>query len=131
MDMSRLPEPMRRRMAEKRTDSPLAQVRDFLQSFFGDAMSLAEVQATLRMLASTNTRSIHLALSAIEQVVADPMMESELARLVGWDGNWVLEDPSNAGAKAFLQQVAGMLREVLDDAPDRWRGALDLRPPLA
>ncbi len=129
--MSRLPEPMRRRMAEKRTEPPLAQVRDFLQSFLGDALDLDEARTTLRMLAQTNTRSIHLALDSIEQVVADPMMESELARLVGWDGNWVLEDPSNAGAKVFLQEVADMLRDILDDAPDRWRGALDLRTPPA
>ncbi len=118
-------------MAEKRTEPPLAQVRDFLQSFLGDALDLDEARTTLRMLAQTNTRSIHLALDSIEQVVADPMMESELARLVGWDGNWVLEDPSNAGAKVFLQEVADMLRDILDDAPDRWRGALDLRTPPA
>ncbi|NMO50898.1 hypothetical protein HH310_06785 [Actinoplanes sp. TBRC 11911] len=39
-----------------------------------------------------------------------------LARLVGWDGNWVLADPSDAGAAQFLSDLARMLREVIDDA---------------
>jgi hypothetical protein len=131
MDMSRLPESVRRKVAEQQTEPPLSQVREFLQSFFGDALDIDEVRSTLTTLASANTRGLHLALTALERVIADPTVECELARLVGWDGNWVLEDPSNAGAKEFLKQLAEMLRSILDDAPDRWRGAYDLRPPHA
>jgi len=39
-----------------------------------------------------------------------------LARLVGWDGNWVLDDPSDAGAAQFLRELAQLLRAVLDEA---------------
>jgi len=39
------------------------------------------------------------------------------------DANWVLDDPSDAGALAFLREVAQMLREVIAAAPptaERW-----------
>nr|BFE76343.1 hypothetical protein GCM10020092_096440 [Actinoplanes digitatis] len=38
-----------------------------------------------------------------------------LARLVGWEANWVLDDPSDAGAARFLTDLAEMLREVIGE----------------
>jgi hypothetical protein len=121
---------MRRRIAKEQTESPLSKVRNFLQGAFGDALTFDEVREDMRSLAASNTRGIHLALAALDRVLADPTVEPEFARLVGWDGNWVLDDPSNAGARRFLEEVAQMLRDVLRNAPDEWRGAYDLRPPI-
>jgi hypothetical protein len=53
-------------------------------------------------------------LTDIESVLADPPSDGTLARLVGWDGNWVLDDPSDAGAALFLRELASLLRAVLD-----------------
>ena len=48
--------------------------------------------------------------------LADPPgADGELARLVGWEGNWVLDDPSDAGAARFLRELAVMLREVIGE----------------
>ncbi len=121
---------MRRRLTKEQIDSPLSVVRNFLQGAYGDALTFDEVRDDMQSQAASNTRSIHLALAALEKVLADPTVEPEFARLVGWDGNWVLDDPSNAGARRFLEEVAQMLRDVLDSAPDKWRGAYDLRRPI-
>jgi hypothetical protein len=36
--------------------------------------------------------------------------------MVAWEGNWVLDDPSDAGAIRFLGDLAQILRDVLDEA---------------
>jgi hypothetical protein len=50
-------------------------------------------------------------------VLADPPKEpGALARMVAWEGNWVLDDPSDAGAARFLGDLAQTLRDVLNEA---------------
>ena len=60
----------------------------------------------------------------LEELAAEPPAEpGALSRLAAWDGNWVLDDPSYAGALVFLREVAQMLREVVEAAPataERW-----------
>lgn len=42
------------------------------------------------------------------------------AHLVAWEVNWVLDDPSDEGAKNWLQEIAEMIRQSLgDEAPAR------------
>ncbi|MEU4214697.1 hypothetical protein [Actinoplanes sp. NPDC026623] len=55
-------------------------------------------------------------LAALEAVAAEQHAPGTLARLVGWEANWVLDDPSDAGAAQFLRELAQLLREVIDDA---------------
>ncbi len=126
--MSRLPESMRRHLQREAAEPPIERVKRFLLGTVSSADSLDDVALGLRSLAEHNTRAIHLDLAALDHVLADPMNQSEFARLVGWHGNWVLEDPSNAAAKQFLEGLAQTLRDTLENAPDRWRGAQDLRP---
>jgi hypothetical protein len=87
--------------------------------------SFEEVHADLESLAQTNVRSHQRDLAAFEAVIADPPTEpNALAHLVAWDGNWVLDDPSDTGALQFLREVAEMLRTVIVEAPEtaeRWR----------
>lgn len=117
MDESRLPEAMRRRTEEHAAEPAIDQVRSFLRSYFGDAYSVDEVREELRSTATITTRGLERDLAAFERLLATPLLPGEAARLVGVDGNWVLSDPSDTGAWAFLQEVAQMLRDVVASAP--------------
>jgi hypothetical protein len=116
MDISGLPESMRARIEARDALSPLDRVREFLTSFVLDAESLDEVRADLRRTAHFNTMRHHGDLAALDAVVAEQYPPGTLARLVGWEANWVLDDPSDAGAKQFLRELALMLREVIGEA---------------
>src|SRR5690349_17687334 len=114
MDSS-LREQFLRQIREMASEPPLNTVREFLAAEFGDADGFAEARRFLEQLAQTNIRSHQQELWALEQVIANPPAEpGALSRLVAWDANWVLDDPSDAGALAFLGEVAQMLREVID-----------------
>ncbi|AGL15215.1 hypothetical protein L083_1705 [Actinoplanes sp. N902-109] len=80
-----------------------------------DAGSLDEIRADLLQTAQVNTMPHRLDLAALEAVIAEPHPPGTLARLVGWEANRVLDDPSDAGAAEFLRQLACMLRDVLDE----------------
>jgi hypothetical protein len=117
METSGLPEPLRARMAELDGMSPLETVRRFLGGYVADAESLDEIRADLEQLAQTSTGSIRRNAAAIETLLAEPPSPpGTLARLVGSEGNWVLEDPSDAGAAAFLRDLARLLRTAIDEA---------------
>lgn len=117
VDTSRMPEPMRRVYEERMARSPEQWVRDFLGGFFADAYDLDEVRQQLRDVAVTHPESLRRELAALEAFLAQPVPDGLLARLVGWEGNWVLDDPSDDGARVFLGEVADMLREVIAEAP--------------
>ncbi|MBM2621821.1 hypothetical protein JIG36_40585 [Actinoplanes sp. LDG1-06] len=91
-------------------------VREFLLGYLADGGSLNEVRSQLRGIARHSTRLHRRTLSALESVLATSWPPETLARLVGWDANWVLDDPSDAGAAEFLRGVAHMLRDVISDA---------------
>lgn len=88
-------------------------VRDFLRGHVTDTDGLDEVRADLRQVAQIDTASLRQDLAAIESVLADPPSDGTLARLVGWDANWVLDDPTDAGAAVFLAELAQLLRAVI------------------
>ncbi|MCU7729830.1 hypothetical protein ODJ79_39460 [Actinoplanes sp. KI2] len=115
MDMSRLPESMRARVEARNALPPLDRVREFLGSYVLDADNLDEIRADLRRTASFNTMQHHGDLAALEAVVAEEHPPGTLARLVGWEANWVLDDPSDEGAARFLGELAQMVRDVIDE----------------
>jgi hypothetical protein len=115
MEMSDLPEPIRARLQEEVAPPALEAVREFLLSHVADAENFTEIRSTLRRSALVSTRSHHRGLAAIEALLTEPAPGGTLARLVAWDGNWVLDDPSDAGAAAFLRELANLLRSVLDE----------------
>jgi hypothetical protein len=53
-----------------------------------------------------------------------PLPEGTVSRLVAVNANWVLDDPSDQGARAWLEELAKMLREELaaSGARTRWPG---------
>ncbi|MFI5938535.1 hypothetical protein [Actinoplanes sp. NPDC051494] len=116
MDTSSLPEPLRVRMAELNARSAMKTLQDFVGRYLPDADSIDEVHAELRYAAGFNVTLLRQDLSAIEAVLADRPAPGVLARLIGWEGNWVLDDPSDEGAARFLGELAQLVRSVVDEA---------------
>jgi microcystin degradation protein MlrC len=115
--VSELPEPLQARMREQNAKPAIDIVRDFLGFKVADAEDLDEIRSDLRQTAQVSTRKLQRELAAFETVLADPpAVPGALARMVAWEGNWVLADPSDAGAARFLGELAQMLRDVLDEA---------------
>lgn len=113
--MSELPEPLQARMREQNSQPAIDVVRNFLGFKVADAESLEEIRSDLQQTAQYSTRKLKQELAALESVLADPPPEpGALARLVAWDGNWVLNDPSDAAAATFLRELTQILREVLN-----------------
>ena len=120
MDISELPEPRRRRIAELERQPPLETVRDFVGGHVSDAESLDEVRADLRRLAAFNTRGLKRSVRAFDAILAESQPAGLLSKLVAWDANWVLDDDtSDDAAAAFLRELADILREVLAEAERR------------
>lgn len=117
MDLSDLPEPMRARLAREAAQSPTETVREFIQGFFSDAFDVDEVRRELQSIAESNTRAHRRYLTALDAVLADPPADDTLVRIIQFDAGWELDDPSNAGAIAFLREQADMLRAVIERAP--------------
>jgi len=92
-------------------------VRDFLSFTVADAVSLDEIRADLRQTAQQTTRALRRELAALEAVLADPPTPpGMLMRMVALEGNWVLDDLTDAGAVRFLGELAQMLRDVIEEA---------------
>ncbi|MCY1141867.1 hypothetical protein OWR29_28050 [Actinoplanes sp. Pm04-4] len=111
-----LPESMRAHLAAQEAQPPLETAREFLAGHLSDADSLAAVRARLQRIAQHNTRLHRRVLGALEAVLATSYPPDTLARLVGWDANWVLDDPTDAGAAQFLRDLAQLLRDVINEA---------------
>ncbi len=112
--LPRFREMMRERAAREAAVPPVKRVRDMLGGHFADADSLDEVEEDFRSTAAITLTGIKRDLAALEAVLADPGLHDQLGRMVAWDANWVLEDPSDDGARRFLEMVADMLRTILN-----------------
>lgn len=93
--------------------SPLEATRHFLQTYCYDAMSLDEVRSLLMKRARVNTRPITDGLRGIEDLLLEEHSEGTLAKLVAMDGNRMLNDSSDIGARTWLEDIASIIREVL------------------
>lgn len=79
-----------------------------------------EVRRDFVQSASFGPRRLLEALAGIEALLAHSPDDGTLSQLVAWDANWVLDDPSDQGAKVWLSQLVELIREVLGDrAPPR------------
>ncbi len=113
MDLSQFREKMRERAAQRAATPPIDKVREMLGGYFADAESLDEVAKDFRATAAITLTGIEEDLAAVEAVLADSGVHDQLGRMVAWDANWVLEDPSDEGARHFLETVAEMLRDIV------------------
>jgi hypothetical protein len=113
MDPSRLPEASRRRAQELNARSPLEAVTDLASAYLADADGLNEVIDHIRRKAAYNVRNVRREIAVIQTVLAEPQAPDALARVVGCNGNWALDDPSDAGAAAFLTALADHMRAAV------------------
>jgi hypothetical protein len=118
MDASQVPESLRARMAEKEARPPLEKVRSLLRSHVADSDGWGEVRDELEMTSQHSTRPLRQGLDAIDAVLAEELPPGTLLRMVAGDAGWPLDgDPTDAGAAAFLRELAGQIRSVLDEVP--------------
>lgn len=105
---------------------PLEAARNFLQTYFSDN-SLPEARQQMNSMMTVNIRPLLAGLTGIEALLSNPPTEKGvLSHLVAYDANWVLDDPSDEGAKVWLREIAELIREVLGDKqPPRPGNALD------
>jgi hypothetical protein len=107
---------------------PLEKLRQFLHGHFSEAESMEEVRLDLsRQLllpGITPGRPIRHALEGLEHVLTTPQPEGTLSDLVAVDANEALDDPSDEGARRWLEDLAVMLREELaaSGARTHWLG---------
>lgn len=92
----------------------LEATRSFVHGYWADTDGLEQVRSELANVARRNPHQLEQSLAALQVVLQENYPDGTLARLVAWDANWPLEDPSDNGAKAFLTQVAGIVRDVID-----------------
>ncbi|MEV6489291.1 hypothetical protein AB0M20_11780 [Actinoplanes sp. NPDC051633] len=111
-----LPERLRAHIAKLEGRPPLETVEEFMFGHVADADSLDEIRTRLEQIARRSTSMHRRTLRALEAVITTELPPNTLARLVVWDGNWSLDDPSDAGAADFLRGLAQMLREVIEQA---------------
>lgn len=89
--------------------------REFLQTYVFDA-DMKQLQASIEHLCSFNPMTIIAGLEGLEDVLAEKLPAGVLAELVARDANRSLDDPSDEGARTWLTQLAGRVREWLGDA---------------
>jgi len=117
MDTSRIPEPLRARMAQMNARSPVEKVASLLGGYVADTDGIGEIQDGLRTTARHSTRSLRQALDAIDVVLGEELPPGTLLRLVAGEGGWPLDDdPTDAGAAAFLRELAGIIRAAVEEA---------------
>ncbi|MCA9538851.1 MAG: hypothetical protein KC620_08180 [Myxococcales bacterium] len=103
-----------RRRLQAAQPPPLEVARSFVSYHLSDACSLEEARESIEATALLWHRQMTRDLQSIETLIANPPQEEGiLGSLIAFDANWVLDDPSDAGALAFLVQLAKMLRETL------------------
>ncbi|MGH2354612.1 MAG: hypothetical protein ACRDI2_22555 [Chloroflexota bacterium] len=107
---------LRERERELASEPPLETVATFLSGFCAAAESLEAVRTDLSRIAATHPGSVRRYLDALDSVLAEPSPEGMLAQVVALEANWVLDDPSDAGARAWLEELASLIRDVLDQA---------------
>ena len=109
-------------------DPPVDAARKFLHSFFAEE-SWEDAREQIASLAAVNTRSILAGLAGIEALLADPPTGPYvLQNLVWWVAGREEEGLTEAGATAWLREVAEMVREVLGDKQPPRLGGLEEKP---
>ena len=74
-----------------------------------------EIKESLKGKVSYAPRGMISDLKALENILSTPQEKDVYAKLVAWDFNWSLDDPSDENAKAHLQILADMMRQALGD----------------
>ena len=98
-----------------RQPAGLDAAREFLQTYVFDA-EMSQLRSIIEHLRTVNPITIINGLEGLEDVLAEKQSHGTLAELVARDANRSLDDPSDDGARVWLAQLAGRVREWLGDA---------------
>jgi hypothetical protein len=106
---------LKQKLAEQlaRTPPPMDIVREVLQYQVSGAEP-EDVQRTVVGLHGVNPYRVSQIIAALEQVAAADHPSGTLSQLVMIDGNQMLMDESDEGARAWLRDLAAQMR--------RWTG---------
>jgi hypothetical protein len=102
-----------RLLARLAAPPPLEATRSFLRRYVSDANGIEEIHQDIARMAAINPRTLVQAAEGIDALLANPPAGGTLARIVAFDGNYVLDNPSDEGASAWLREMAGYLWNVL------------------
>lgn len=94
---------------------PLEAARAFLQSYVFDADGEDEIFRDIKRMAAINRRTIDQGLAGLEALLGAELPPDTLSHLVAVDGNRRLQDPSDAGARIWLQSLLERARAALTD----------------
>ena len=106
------------RLRELESMPPLEAAKQFLGTYFYDAVSMEESYSDIREIALMSTRSANRGIKGIESLLNQELDEGVLFYLVEWEANLVLQDPyerSDAGARAWLEDVVRQTKQILAD----------------
>ena len=93
---------------------PLEATREFLMSYVMDAGDMNEIEASIAYMANVNTKTLREGLAGMEGVLANPPDEPNVLRnLMALEVGLMLADDSDEGVKAFLRELAEVVRRHL------------------
>ena len=102
-----------RAASDEQSASSLDAARKFLHIYYADTVSVEETRRHLVSTAAMNPRTILEGLAGIEALLAQPPAPGTLSRLVAIDANENIDDPSDEGARIWLQEAAQLARDVI------------------
>jgi hypothetical protein len=105
-------EEMRAHLA--RRPSGLAAAREFLQTYVFDA-DRGQLERIVRHMAGVNPYTVDTGIEGIAAILTEALPPGTLADLVARDANRSLDDPSDDGARQWLERLLADVRT--------WRGA--------
>ncbi len=94
---------------------PLEAARKFLGIYFCDIDGIQEAYDQIRQMSQRNTRSVIEGIKGIEALLNEPLEENVLSNLVAWEANYALDDQSDAGARAWLEDVVKNTKQILEE----------------
>ena len=102
---------LKQKLAEQlaRKPAPMEIVRELLQYQVWGAEP-EDVERSVKSLNAVNPYRVSQMIEALEQVAGGAHAEGELSQLVMIDGNQMLMDDSDDGARAWLRDLAARMR---------------------
>lgn len=92
---------------------PLEAARSFLRTFFSDALNFEEAISEVESMARTNAKIVQRGLQGIESLLEQELEPETLSVLVAIDANYPLDEPSDAGTRIWLHDLAQTVRDIL------------------
>lgn len=97
------------------SNSPIEVTRQFLHFYYADALSAEETRQHLTSAVTQNYQAVLAALNAIEVLLDQKSGKGYFSNLVAVYANKILADPSDEGARIWLQEVTQHIRKLLGD----------------